>query len=240
MAASSGVTLGYGTRIRIGRGTNPITWTIIKGVEEAQFPDQTPTDVDVTWLESPGRTEESIRGLNTVATFTLPMQYAPGSETDILLSELEAEGSDEDVILEITPSDGGAHRWAAYVNSYRMTSATAKDKKMAEAVFKVKAKISADPPAAPENTTLPAIAGVAKVGDLLTAWPGVWNPTGNFTYQWQVSSGGSWSNIAGANSQTYTPVTGQIGNPLRVIVTATNGTGATSATSTATANVAAA
>ncbi|MCL4069003.1 hypothetical protein M3484_20815 [Pseudomonas sp. GX19020] len=239
MAASSGVTLGYGTRVRIGRGTTPVEWTIIKGAEEVQFPDQTPTDVDVTWLESPGATEESIRGLKTVATFTLPMQYAPGGETDLLLSDLEQQGSDEDFLLEITPSGGATHTWVAYVNTYRMTSATAKDKKMAEAVFKVKAKVSVAPPAAPANETLPAISGTARVGQVLTAWPGIWNPTGNLAYQWQVNSGG-WTNIAGATGQTYTPIVGQVGNPLRVIVTATNGTGSTSATSAPTANVVAA
>ena len=144
MAASSGVTLGYGTTIRIGRGTAPVIWTSMKGVEEAQFPDQTPADVDTTWLGSPGGTEESIRGLKPVATLNIPLQYAPGSETDLLLSELEQQGSDEDILLEITPSGGVAHCWVAYVNSYRMTSATAKDKKMAEAVFKVKARVTGD------------------------------------------------------------------------------------------------
>lgn len=239
MSASSGVTLGYGTRIRIGRGISPVAWTIIKGVEEAQFPDQTPADVDVTWLESPGGTEETIRGLKTVGTFTLPMQYAPGSATDILLSELEQQGSDEDIILEITPSGGSTHSWIAYVNSYRMTSATAKDKKMAEVVLKVKAKLEVSPPAAPVNNTLPAISGTARVGLILTAWPGIWDPTGDLTYQWQVNSG-SWANIAGATGQTYTPIVGQVGNPLRVVVTGTNGTGSASATSAPTANVVAA
>lgn len=238
MAASSGVTRGYGTTVRVGRGSTP-DWHDIVGVEDVNFPDQTPPDVDVTWLNSPNDTEESIRGMKTIGTYVLPLQYVPGSPTDTVLSELEEQGSDEDVILEITPSGGGAHQWVAYVNSYRMTSATAKDKKMAEVTFKVKAKIGASPAAEPENQTLPAVAGIAKVGEVLTAWPGVWEPTGTLAYQWQVNDSG-WQNIAGATGQTYTPIVGQVGDTLRVIVTATNSTGSVSATSAPTTAVVAA
>lgn len=238
MAASSGVTLGYGTMVRVGRGLVP-TWTQMIGFDDVQFPDQTPTDIDVTHLNSPGRTEESIRGLNTVATLSLPLHYVPGSETDILLTDLEAQGSDEDILLEITPSGGGAHVWAAYVNSYRMTSAPVKDKKMAEVVFKCKAKISQSGAAAPLNSVLPAISGTAKVGSVLTAWLGMWQPSGTFTYQWQALVSGAWVNIADATLQTYTPIAGQVGQTLRCIVTCTNTAAAVSATSGATLEVAA-
>lgn len=236
MAASSGVTLGHGTTVRVGVGAGP-TWTTLNGVEEAQFPDQTPDDVDTTHLGSPGETEESIAGLKKVGSLTLPIQYAPGGPTDTLLSGLA--DTHEDVVLEIVPKGGSTHRWAAYVNSWRPTDINAKGKMMAELVLKVKAKISTDPPAEPANTTLPAISGVAQVGQVLTCWPGVWDPSGDLAYQWQVNSG-TWTNIAGATGQTYTPIVGQVGNPLRVIVTVTNGTGAASATATQTANVIAA
>lgn len=231
MSASSGVTLGYGTTIRIGRGTGPVVFTLLRGAEEAQFPDQTPADVDTTWLGSPGGTEEAIRGLKPVGTLGIPLQYVPGSEIDLLLTELEQAGSDEDIILEITPSGGGAHTWAAYVNSYRMTSATAKDKKMAEVVFKVKAKIATGAPSAPVNTVLPAISGTPKVGSVLTGWPGVWPVSGTLAFQWQLGTGGVFTNVAGATGQTYTPVAGDVGKTPRLLVTNTNGTGSTTATS---------
>lgn len=231
MAASSGVTLGYGTMVRVGRGSGP-TWTEMLGFDDVQFPDQDRPDVDVTHLRSPGETEESIRGLKPVATLSLPLHYVPGSATDLLLTELEASG--EDFILEITPSGGGAHTWAAYLNKYRMSSAPVKDKKMAEAVFKCKAKLSQSVAASPLNSVLPAISGTAKVGQVLTAWPGTWQPSGTFTFQWQALVSAAWTNIAGATLQTYTPIAGQVGQTLRCIVTCTNTAAAVSATSGAT------
>lgn len=237
-ASSSGVKRGWGTTVRIGRGLTP-DWTTLVGTEDSPFPDQTPDDEDTTWQGSPDDTEESIRGMKKVATWNLPLQYTPGSATDILLSALEEEGSDETVIVEITPAGGASHQWMAYVNTYRATALNARGKQMAEAVFKIQARLATVAPSAPVNTTLPAISGVAQVGQVLTAWPGIWQPTGALTYQWQVNSG-SWANIALATLQTYTPLVGQIGTPLRVIVTATNTTGATSAISAATANVIAA
>ena len=236
--SSSGVKRGWGTTVRIGRGSTP-DWTLLVGTEDSPFPDQTPEDVDTTWQGSPGDTEEGIRGMKRLATWPLPLQYVPGSDTDILLTELEEAGSDEKVIIEITPAGGASHRWVGYVNSYRVTSSTAKEKQMAEVVFKVSARLATVPPSAPVNQVAPAISGVAQVGEILTAWPGSWSPTGTLAYQWQVDDGG-WENIAGATGQTYTPVVGQIGKPLRVIVTATNNTGSTSEPSAPTADVIAA
>ena len=86
---------------------------------------------------------------------------------------------------------------------------------------------------APSNTTLPAITGGASAtqGVPLTATNGVWdgNPT-SFSYQWQqCNSGGTGcTNITGATNQTYTPVAGDVGNTLKVSVTATNGAGSSS------------
>jgi len=237
-ASSSGVKRGWGTTVRIGRGATP-DWTTLIGTEDSPFPDQTPDGVDTTWQGSPNDTEEEIRGMKKVATWPLPLQYTPGSATDILLSELEEAGSDEHVIVEITPAGGASHRWVAFVNSYRATALTAQGKQMAEAVFKVMARLPTVPASAPVNEVLPAIAGVAQVGQVLTAWPGSWSPSGDLSYQWQVNSG-SWTNIAGGTGQVYTPIVGQVGNPLRVIVTNTNSTGSTSATSAPTANVIAA
>lgn len=96
------------------------------------------------------------------------------------------------------------------------------------------------PAAVPANTVLPAVSGVAQVGQTLTALEGAFSgsPT-SYTYQWQEDDAG-WANISGATSKTYVPVVGEVGNPLRVIVTAINGAGSTAATSAATADVIAA
>ena len=63
---------------------------------------------------------------------------------------------------------------------------------------------------------------------------------GSYTYQWQHcnSSGGSCANVSGAaTSSTYLLGGGDVGDTLRIVVTATNSAGSTSSTSEATAIV---
>lgn len=89
---------------------------------------------------------------------------------------------------------------------------------------------------APANSLLPSIAGIAQVGQTLTANVGGWSGSPVFTYQWK--KGGV--NIAGATSKTYVPVVGDIGATITVTVTGTNSSGNASATSGGTADVVAA
>lgn len=88
--------------------------------------------------------------------------------------------------------------------------------------------------AAPVNTAPPTISGTPKEGSTLTASDGSWsnNPT-SFTYQWQrcASDGTGCGDITGAASKTYTPTSGDVGHALRVVVTAVNADGRSSATS---------
>ncbi|WP_205474309.1 carboxypeptidase regulatory-like domain-containing protein [Nocardioides sp. SYSU D00038] len=93
-------------------------------------------------------------------------------------------------------------------------------------------------PPAITNTAPPAITGTARVGQVLTATPGTWDPADvTLAYRWL--KGGD--EIAGATSATYTPGPADVGAQLAVRVTATK-TGHTAATafSAATAPVAAA
>jgi Right handed beta helix region len=96
------------------------------------------------------------------------------------------------------------------------------------------------PPPAPVNTALPAIAGSATQGKLLSAARGTWTgePT-SYTYQWQDCglAGQGCVNVSRATSSSYELATGDIGDTVRVIVTASNAGGSTSATSARTATV---
>jgi hypothetical protein len=83
-------------------------------------------------------------------------------------------------------------------------------------------------PAAPTYISLPSISGTAQVGQTLTTSNGTWigSPTG-YMYQWLKAS----SSISGATTNTYSPVTGDIGSLISVTVTATNAIGSGQATS---------
>lgn len=91
------------------------------------------------------------------------------------------------------------------------------------------------PGSTPVNNVLPAVSGVVQEGETLTALVGKWSgsPT-SYSYQWQQETGGDWEDVAGATNQSYVPVAGNVGNALRVNVTATNGAGSTEAISAAT------
>lgn len=86
---------------------------------------------------------------------------------------------------------------------------------------------------APENTAAPAVSGTPQVGQTLTVTTGTWtgSPT-SYAYQWQRSLDGStgWTNI-GTNAATYVVASGELGQFVRCVVTATNGAGSGSANS---------
>ena len=87
---------------------------------------------------------------------------------------------------------------------------------------------------APTNTALPTITGTVQVGQTLRATTGAWNgsPT-SFAFQWQRCSatGTSCGELPGATGGTYVVTAGDAGSTTRVVVTATNSVGSTSAAS---------
>jgi hypothetical protein len=73
---------------------------------------------------------------------------------------------------------------------------------------------------------------------VLTSTTGVWNNSpSTYAYQWlrAATSGGSYSSISGATSSTYTLASADVGQFIKVAVTASNVGGPTTDTSTATA-----
>jgi hypothetical protein len=83
------------------------------------------------------------------------------------------------------------------------------------------------PTFAPANVSVPTISGTTATGSVLTANVGTWSgfpAPSTFTYNWQRSTNGgvSYSNL-GVTTQTYTVVSGDEGNILRVQVTGANG-----------------
>jgi RHS repeat-associated protein len=96
-------------------------------------------------------------------------------------------------------------------------------------------------PTAPVNSVLPSVSGTAEANQTLTATGGTWTGATPIAlaFQWQLSTNGgsSWSAIAGATSKTFVVPTTDVGDEVRVEVTATNGVGSTPADSTATAAI---
>jgi hypothetical protein len=107
------------------------------------------------------------------------------------------------------------------------------------AVFGVATNGQAAGTSKPVNTSPPTITGTTEPGEVLTANPGIWTG-GNltFTYRWLRcdATGNSCVNLA-ATSKTYTLRGADVGNTMRVGVTATNSDGSTSARSAQTAVV---
>lgn len=97
---------------------------------------------------------------------------------------------------------------------------------------------------APANTVAPAVTGTPTVGQVLSCSTGTWtgDATIVYTYQWQADTlgNGTFANIGGATSSTYTLQAGEEGDDVRCVVTGTNGSGNASANSNEVGPVAAA
>lgn len=78
---------------------------------------------------------------------------------------------------------------------------------------------------APTNTAAPVIAGGTTVGSTLTHSGDTWTGSPTYTYQWQRSANGTtWTAISGATSASYTLVSADAGNQVRLQKTGANGT----------------
>jgi hypothetical protein len=95
---------------------------------------------------------------------------------------------------------------------------------------------------APVNTALPTVSGSAVQGSTLTESDGSWSgsPAPTFTRQWQrCTSATVCADISGATGTSYVLVAADVGDTIRVVVTATNSAGSAKANSAQTGVVAA-
>jgi hypothetical protein len=89
----------------------------------------------------------------------------------------------------------------------------------------------------PRSTVAPTITGTATAGQTLTVTNGTWaGNAATYTRQWLRDG----ATIGGATATTYVLQSADVGHVITCRVTATNSTGAVSATSNATASIAAA
>lgn len=81
-------------------------------------------------------------------------------------------------------------------------------------------------PDTPANGSAPTISGTPTVGQSLTASPGSWTKSPSaFVYQWQSCSSTGCTDIPGATSASYTPVSADVGHELVVAVYGANSYG---------------
>lgn len=140
--AASQAVLAYDWELWIGRTVaSTTTWTQIYGFESLPFPDQVPEDIDVTHLQSPGRTRETMPGLLPVADWSQEKQMWFDAGDDLLetLATLTATGTREDVLIEFNLDPDGTEirrTYRAYVNQFTPTGSVG-DKAMATVAFKI-------------------------------------------------------------------------------------------------------
>jgi predicted secreted protein len=211
--------IGYNTRYAIETGVATNVFTELVEVYDCKPPEATISEFDQTHYQSPGRAKEFGAGLTDNGTAMAAMNYFPNSVTDQRIETLRASG----LILRhrITYPNGTTVTFPAFVSGYTK-AIPLEDRITAEMSVRVAGAVVIAAGAIPVVSVLPAISGIAQVGQTLTVFPGVWSGGPTFTYQWQANS----VNIGGATGPTYVPIVGQIGQPIRCVVTATNSVGA--------------
>lgn len=230
--AETEASIGYGTQFDISRDSEA-SWLHIGEVYDVTPPNDTVDEVDATHTQSPNRTREFIPGLIDPGEASFEQNFIPGSTSDVLIREIKALG--ERVRCRITFPNGVTWKFTGWVSGYEPAVPT-DDKMTATVTWRVTGPTVSTPAAAPTNTALPAIGGIAQVGQTLTAYPGSWTGSPSFAYVWKSEG----VTISGATSETYVPVAGDVGDNITVTITGTNAAGNASATSAETLPVIAA
>ena len=121
------VGLNLDLRFHIRHG-DPAVLLEILGVEDVDFPDLTPPQIDTTHQRSPGRVGEVKNGPRDALIYELPMQYWDGATGETTLRALVASGE----VVELLVSLGSTFRgFAARVLHFDPTSIPMKNKAMA-------------------------------------------------------------------------------------------------------------
>lgn len=81
------------------------------------------------------------------------------------------------------------------------------------------------------NTGLPVLSGTPTEGQTLSVTNGTWLGSPSIARQWQQNDGNGWANIGTETGTTYQLATAQVGNTIRVVVTATTAYGEIEVTS---------
>jgi predicted secreted protein len=223
MATNAGI--GYGTLFQIRTSTGPDVWTTIGEQTNITPPSISADAIDATHSESPSGRREFIPGLVDEGEVSFEINYQPGAASfATLLGYLRST-----VVARVIFPNGAKWQFSGILTGVE-PEAPVDDKMVASVTFKLTGASELQAAAAPANLVLPAISGVLAVGEVLTAYEGVWSngPT-SYAYEWQNAGVA----INGATARTYTVVAGDAGDSITVVVTATNSAGSDDAESAA-------
>lgn len=223
--------MGYRAVLEIALASAPNAFTYIAEVISNKPPSFTDSTVDVTNTQSPGGVREFIPGLSDAGESSHEMNYVPGSATDAFIRGMKRQK----LVARLTFPNGRVLIYRAARAGYE-TDMPGDDGMKATLTLKVSGEPVMTPVAAPRNLVLPAIEGVAMVGNPLAVDDGVWAGAQDVTYQWRAGS----SDIVGATDKGFVPLTAHVGATITCRVTGANGTFDTAALSPATAAVVAA
>lgn len=224
--------LGHGSKFEVSTDGGTV-WTELDEVFNITPPSDTVDFVEATHMRSPDATKEFILALRDPGEAGMEMNFIPGSASDLKLIAIRT--ARVAISARVTFPNGVVWTFTGLLTSYAPTIPN-EDKMSAAISFKVSSSTVVSNEAAPTNTLIPAISGIAQVGQVLTAQNGIWTGAPVFTYQWQLDGG----DIALANGATYTPVGGDLAGVITVDVTGTNTAGSATASSGGTADVIAA
>ncbi len=198
------------------------------GVVAAEGPTEAPSNTvlpSVTGTAAEGETLTAMRGSWTESPTSYAYQWQDCSKTGGACTNINAATSSS---YKLQEGDVG-HTVRIEVTARNVVGSTKASSETTEVVV-----AEASVPAPVNSGGLPSISGVDEEGQLLSASPGSWtnDPTG-FSYRWEDcnSSGERCASISGTTASTYKLVARDVGDSVRVVVTATNSGGSGQATS---------
>jgi len=178
--------IGYGAEFEISTDGGD-TWSGVGEVMSITPPSDAIDIIDATHMASPDRTREFITGLRDPGECSFEMNFVPGSAGDTLLQAVRDAAVR--VSCRITYNNAVIWTFSGILTGYEPT-VPIDDKMTATVTFKVTSSYAVTAAAVPANSVLPAVSGIAQVGETLTALEGAWSGGPSFTYQWQEDDGG--------------------------------------------------
>ena len=234
----SAADIGYLTRFKIGNGGSPEVFTAVAEVTTLTPPSQVFGEIQTTHLSTPGATHTYRPTLADPGEVALTLNYIPGGTEDAAIRALFDRSTRN---FEIEYPNGARVQFSGFARNFEPQAVELEGLLTANVTIRVSGKptyIAAPAPAAPANSAVPTITGTPKVGEPLTGAVGTWTgaPSPWFSYQWNVSGVA----VPGATGDVFVPQAAHQGETVTLTVTGFNQIGSVTATSAATAAVAAA